>query len=146
MTEFWTDTQASSKKDDWETPQSLFDDLHKKYSFDLDAAATSQNAKLNTYYTVEDNALVQQWKGRVFCNPPYGRELKHWIKKAYEESLQPYNECIVMVIPSRTDTSYWHDYIFNKAEIDFLRGRLKFEVGGIASQPAPFPSAIVKYE
>ena len=146
MTEFWTDTHASSKKDDWETPQSFFDTLHEKYNFTLDAAATDDNAKLSSYYTEQDNALEQKWEGRVFVNPPYGREIKHWVKKAYEESLEPYNECVVMVIPSRTDTTYWHDYIFGKAtDIDFIRGRLKFEVNGEPKQPAPFPSAVVTY-
>lgn len=83
----------------------------------------------------------------MFCNPPYGREIKHWVKKAYKESLEPYNECVVMVIPSRTDTIYWHDYIFNKAkDIKFLKGRLKFEVNGISKDPAPFPSAIILYK
>lgn len=127
-------------------PQELFDKLHKKYEFTLDAAATDENAKVLNYYTIEDDALKQKWKGRVFVNPPYGREIKHWVKKAYEESREPYNECVVMVIPSRTDTIYWHEYIFGKAkEIDFLRGRLKFEVNGKPSKPAPFPSAIITY-
>lgn len=144
---YWTETQASSKKDDWETPQELFDELNKKHNFTLDAAATDKNAKLPNYYTIEDDALTQKWEGRVFVNPPYGREIKHWVKKAYEESLKQHNEKVVMLIPSRTDTIYWHDYIFGKAkEIDFLRGRLKFEVDGVASQPAPFPSAIITYE
>ncbi|WP_373768483.1 DNA N-6-adenine-methyltransferase [Jeotgalibaca porci] len=144
---YWTDTQASSEKDDWETPQDLFDELHKKHNFTLDAAATERNTKLPNYYTVEDNALTQKWEGRVFCNPPYGREIKHWVKKAYEESLKPYNEKVIMLIPSRTDTSYWHEYVFGKAkDIDFLRGRLKFEVSGKSGQPAPFPSAIITYE
>ena len=143
---YWTETQASSKKDDWETPQELFDELNEKHNFTLDAAATDENAKLTNYYTIEDDALNQNWEGRVFCNPPYGREIKHWVKKAYEESQQPYNECVVMLIPSRTDTIYWHDYIFDKADIKFLKGRLKFEVNGKAGQPAPFPSAIITYE
>jgi phage N-6-adenine-methyltransferase len=143
---YWTETQASSKKDDWETPQELFDELNEKHNFTLDAAATDENAKLPSYYTIEDDALNQNWEGRVFCNPPYGREIKHWVKKAYEESQQPYNEKVVMLIPSRTDTIYWHEYIFGKAkEIDFIRGRLKFEVDGVANQPAPFPSAIITY-
>lgn len=144
---YWTDTQASSEKDDWETPQYLFDELHKKHNFTLDAAATERNTKLPNYYTVEDNALTQKWEGRVFCNPPYGREIKHWVKKAYEESLKPHNEKVIMLIPSRTDTSYWHEYVFEKAkDIEFLRGRLKFEVSGKSGQPAPFPSAIITYE
>lgn len=143
---YWTETQATSKKDDWETPQELFDELNEKHNFTLDAAATDENAKLPNYYTIEDDALNQNWKGRVFCNPPYGREIKHWVKKAYEESQQPYNEKVVILIPSRTDTIYWHEYIFGKAkEIDFLRGRLKFEVNGKSGQPAPFPSAIITY-
>lgn len=145
MTEYWTGTQASSKKDDWETPQALYDQLNEQHDFTLDAAATDTNHKADTYFTQEDDALNQEWKGRVFCNPPYGRAIKKWVKKAYEESLQPYNECVVMVIPSRTDTSYWHDYIFNKADIDFLRGRLKFEVNGVAKAPAPFPSAVITF-
>ena len=143
---FWTETHASSKKDDWETPQDLFDKLQKKHGFTLDAAASDKNAKLPKYYTNEDDALNKEWKGRVFCNPPYGREIKRWVKKAYEESLQPYNECVVMLIPSRTDTTYWHEYIFGKAEIEFIKGRLKFEVNGVAGQPAPFPSAIIVYK
>ena len=136
----------TSDKNYWETPQDFFDELHEKYEFTLDAAATDENAKLPNYYTVEDDALKQKWEGRVFVNPPYGREIKHWVKKAYEESLQPYNECVVMLIPSRTDTIYWHEYIFGKAkEIDFLKGRLKFEINGKGKAAAPFPSALITY-
>ena len=136
----------TSDKNYWETPQDFFDELHEKYRFTLDAAATDENAKLDNYYTIEDNALEQDWRGRVFVNPPYGREIKHWVKKAYEESLQPHNECVVMLIPSRTDTIYWHDYIFEKAkDIDFLKGRLKFEIDGEPRDAAPFPSALITY-
>ncbi|MGA3453923.1 DNA N-6-adenine-methyltransferase [Lactiplantibacillus plantarum] len=77
-------------------------------------------------------------------NPPYGRELKLWVKKAATTGLKD-KQKLVMLIPSRTDTSYWHDYIFNHAEINFLRGRLKFEVDGISGDSAPFPSAVVIY-
>lgn len=80
----------------------------------------------------------------MFLNPPYGRHLRDWIQKAWEES-QGYEGAIVLVIPARTDTSYWHDFIFGKAHIEFLRGRLKFERDGVPSDPAPFPSAIVTY-
>ena len=136
----------TSDKNYWETPQDFFDELHEKYEFTLDAAATDENAKLPNYYTVEDDALKQKWEGRVFVNPPYGREIKHWVKKAYEESLEPYNECVVMLIPSRTDTIYWHEYIFGKAkDIDFLKGRLKFEIDGEPRDAAPFPSALITY-
>ena len=136
----------TSDKNYWETPQDFFDELHEKHKFTLDAASTDENAKLDNYYTVEDNALEQEWRGRVFVNPPYGREIKHWVEKAYKESLEPYNECVVMLIPARTDTIYWHDYIFGKAkEIDFLKGRLKFEINGKAEGTAPFPSALITY-
>ena len=136
----------TSDKNYWETPQDFFDELHEKYEFTLDAAASDENAKLPNYYTVEDDALKQKWEGRVFVNPPYGREIKHWVKKAYEESLQPHNECVVMLIPSRTDTIYWHEYIFGKAkDIDFLKGRLKFEIDGEPRDAAPFPSALITY-
>ena len=136
----------TSDKNYWETPQDFFDELHEKYEFTLDAAATDENAKLPNYYTVEDDALKQKWEGRVFVNPPYGREIKHWVEKAYKESLEPYNECVVMLIPSRTDTIYWHEYIFGKAkDIDFLKGRLKFEIDGEPRDAAPFPSALITY-
>ena len=136
----------TSDKNYCETPQDFFDELHEKYEFTLDAAATDENAKLPNYYTVEDDALKQKWEGRVFVNPPYGREIKHWVEKAYKESLEPYNECVVMLIPSRTDTIYWHEYIFGKAkDIDFLKGRLKFEIDGEPRDAAPFPSALITY-
>lgn len=136
----------SSKKQDWETPTKFFDDLHERFNFNIDVASNGNNAKLERYFTEKQNALNQQWEGRVFCNPPYGREIKHWIKKAQEESLKPYNDLIVLLIPARTDTSYWHDYIFGKAEVEFLRGRLKFEVNGEQKGTAPFPSALVIYQ
>lgn len=120
--------------------------MNEEFQFTLDAASDKTNFKVENHYTKEDDALRQKWTGRVFCNPPYGRDLKNWVKKAYEESMEDHNELIVLLIPSRTDTSYWHDYIFNKAqEIRFLRGRVKFEVNGIATNPAPFPSAVVIY-
>ena len=136
----------TSDRNYWETPQDFFNELHEKYNFTLDAAASDENTKLPNYYTVEDDALKQKWEGRVFVNPPYGREIKRWVKKAYEESLEPYNECVVMLIPARTDTIYWHEYIFGKAkDVDFLKGRLKFEINGKAKDAAPFPSALITY-
>lgn len=136
----------SSKKMDWETPQKFFNELHEKYNFTIDVATNGSNAKTENFYTEEDNALIQKWHGRVFCNPPYGRELKHWVKKAYEESQKDHNELIVLLIPARTDTTYWHEYIFDKAEIHFLKGRLKFEVNGKPTDSAPFPSALIIYK
>ena len=136
----------SSKKQDWETPQKLFDELNNEFHFDTDAAATSENAKCLKFIDEETNALKIDWDklGTIFCNPPYESKLQSaFIKKAYEESLRT-NSKIVLLIPSRTDTARWHDYILGKAEVRFLRGRLKFENEGIPHKDAaPFPSAVV---
>lgn len=135
----------TSNKQDWETPKDIFERLNSKYHFDLDAAASHQNAKLPNYFTADDDALQQEWQGNVFCNPPYSRQLGKWLAKAWQEHQRDPNRVIVFLIPARTDTSYWHDYIFNKAEIEFLRGRIKFEDNGNSKDAAPFPSAIVIY-
>ena len=137
------DVHYSSKTNEWSTPQEFFDELDKEFNFTLDPCATSENAKCTKYFTVEDDGLKQDWsKDTVFMNPPYGREIKYWVQKAYEESLK--GATVVCLIPARTDTAYWHDYIFGKADdIRFLRGRLKF---GESKNPAPFPSAIIIYK
>lgn len=135
----------SSKKMDWCTPQAFFDDLNREFHFVLDAAAMPENAKCTQYFTPETDGLSRSWDvgGSVFCNPPYGRRLGKWVKKAYSEHVRG-GVTIVMLIPARTDTSYFHDYIYGKAEIRFLRGRLKFEdENGAAMNPAPFPSMVV---
>ena len=133
----------SSKSNEWTTPQYLFDELNDEFNFTLDPCATDENAKCSKYFTIEDDGLSKDWSNDVvFMNPPYGREIKKWIKKAYEESLN--GATVVCLIPARTDTTYWHDFIFGKAnDIRFLRGRLKF---GNSKNSAPFPSAIVIYE
>ena len=132
----------SSKSNEWATPQKLFDELNEEFNFTLDPCATDENAKCSKYFTIEDDGLSKDWsKDVVFMNPPYGREIKKWIKKAYEESLN--GATVVCLIPARTDTTYWHDFIFDRADdIRFLRGRLKF---GNSKNSAPFPSAIVVY-
>ncbi|WP_077700309.1 phage N-6-adenine-methyltransferase [Staphylococcus hominis] len=132
----------SSKSNEWSTPQNLFDELNDEFNFTLDPCATDKNAKCSKYFTIEDDGLSKDWSNEVvFMNPPYGREIKKWIKKAYEESLN--GATVVCLIPARTDTTYWHDFIFDKADdIRFLRGRLKF---GNSKNNAPFPSAIVVY-
>ena len=138
-----TAVMFSSETDLWSTPQDFFDELDKEFNFTLDPCATSENAKCDKYYTVVENGLNQDWQGHtVFCNPPYGKVIKDWVKKCYEESLKP-NTTVVMLIPARTDTSYFHDYIYRKArEIRFIRGRLKF---GNAKNSAPFPSMVVVF-
>ena len=134
----------SSNKDDWATPQDFFDKLDQEFSFTLDPCADSFNHKCNLYYTKEDNGLLQDWGGHtVFCNPPYGgKSTAEWIKKCAEESRKP-NTTVVMLIPARTDTRAFHDYIYKKAEIRFVKGRLKF---GDGKNPAPFPSMVVIFK
>ena len=137
------DVHYSSKTNEWSTPQDFFDELDKEFNFTLDPCATSENAKCTKCFTVEDDGLKQDWsKDTVFMNPPYGREIKYWVQKAYEESLK--GATVVCLIPARTDTAYWHNYIFGKADdIRFIKGRLKF---GGSKNPAPFPSAIIIYK
>jgi len=138
----------SSDKNYWETPQAFFDKLNRQYHFSFDLAASVDNAKCGNFFTEEDDSLSQNWHsiaGNLFLNPPYGRELRKWVQKAYEESLGKHDGFIVLLIPARTDTSYWHDFIFGKAQIKFLRGRLKFELNGESKDAAPFPSALVIY-
>ena len=138
---FWNnDAGLSSKSNEWETPQELYDELNKEFNFTLDPCATKESAKCIKYYTEEDNGLIQDWGGVVFMNPPYGRQINKWIEKAYNESLK--GAIVVCLIPARTDTRYWWDYIFPYAEIRFIKGRIKFKKDG-KSAPAPFPSAIV---
>ena len=132
----------SSKDDKWSTPQDFFDELNTEFGFTLDPCADDSNHKCNKYYTEEDDGLLQDWQGEiVFCNPPYGKAIKDWVRKAYIEGCKP-NTTVVMLIPARTDTIYFHKYIYHKAEIRFLKGRLKF---GNSKNSAPFPSMVVVY-
>ena len=130
----------SSKTDLWATPQSFFDKYNAMYNFTLDVCATNDNAKCSTYFTKEQNGLSKDWIGICWMNPPYGRDIKHWIKKAYESSLN--GATVVCLLPARTDTSWWHDYCM-KGTIEFIRGRLKF---GDSKNSAPFPSAVVVFK
>ena len=135
-----TKVHFSSASVEWSTPQALFDQLNQEFQFTLDPCASDQNHKCDKWYTAEQDGLKQQWDGeRIFCNPPYGRDLPKWVKKCHDESR---HATIVMLIPARTDTSYFHDYIYHKAEIRFIRGRLKF---GESKTSAPFPSMVVIY-
>lgn len=136
-----TQLMFSSKTDLWATPQDFFNELDKEFRFTLDPCATHENAKCNKYYTIEEDGLKQSWQGQiVFCNPPYGKVINDWVKKCYEESKKP-GTVVVMLIPARTDTKYFHNYIYNKArDIRFIKGRLKF---GNSKNAAPFPSMVV---
>lgn len=133
----------SSKQDDWETPQQLFDELDAEFHFTLDAASTDGNAKCAKHYTEQDSAFNHSWEGEtVFCNPPYGRKMIDWIRKCSQEASKP-NTMVVLLIPARTDTKWFQDYILHRAEVRFLRGRLKYERDGKPLGPSTFPSMIV---
>ena len=134
-----TSVMFSSQTDNWATPQWLFDKLNEEFGFTLDPCASKDNAKCARFFTKEDNGLTQNWGGVIFCNPPYGKEIGKWVAKCAEEAKKPDTIC-VMLIPARTDTKWFHEYIYHKAEIRFLKGRLKF---GDSTNSAPFPSMIV---
>lgn len=144
----------SSKSDEWETPKHIFNHFNFIYGLELDAAATKDNKLCANFYTLEDDALKQDWSKykHVWCNPPYGRKIAAFVKKAYEESLK--GCVVVMLIPSRTDTKWWHEYC-SQGSVKFLRGRLKFNNRTFPSykedmshkiSPAPFASAIVIFD
>lgn len=145
-------TLLSSKRMNWETPPEMFNAWNKEFHFTLDPCAEKSTAKCNKFYTIEENGLTEDWSNEiVFCNPPYGKEIGKWVEKCYNESLK--GTTIVLLIPSRTDTRYFHNFIYNKpnVEIRFLKGRLCFLLDGQKLDPAPFPSMLVifnnkKYE
>lgn len=132
----------SSKTCEWETPQAFFDALNDEFHFDLDVCATAENAKCPQYFTEEQDGLSQQWHGRCWMNPPYGREISKWVRKAYESVVTGGCQLVCCLLPARTDTAWWHDYCMN-GEIRFVRGRLKF---GGSRNSAPFPSAAVIFK
>ena len=142
MDDLNTKVLYSSKEEKWATPQDFFDKLNEEFHFTLDAAASPENAKCANYFTEEQDGLAQSWGGHtVWCNPPYCRKTGLWVKKAYEEH-QRTGCTVVMLLPSRTDVRWFHDYILGKAEIRFIKGRLKF---GGNKNSAPFPSIVVIY-
>jgi len=131
-------TLYSRGSDEWETPQKLYDELDAEFDFNLDPCASKENHKCFLYYTKEDDGLKADWAGhRVFCNPPYS-DIAQWVEKAFRETRND-NTLVVMLIPSRTDTKYFHNFIYNRAEIRFVKGRVRF--GG--QDNAPFPSMLV---
>lgn len=127
----------SSTTDMWETPKDLFDKLDEEFEFQTDVCAIKQNAKCKRFYTPEQNGLKQIWTGVCWCNPPYGRGIEKWMEKAYKS-----NATVVCLVPARTDTRWFHEFVLGKAEIRFIRGRLKF---GNSKNSAPFPSMLVIY-
>jgi site-specific DNA-methyltransferase (adenine-specific) len=134
----------SSKTDDWATPTEFFEKLNWRFGpFDLDACASIHNIQCANFFTEAEDGLSKDWEGfTTFVNPPYGRGIDKWIKKAFDESRKDETR-VVMLIPARTDTKYWHQYVMRADEIYFLKGRLKF---GECDNSAPFPSAVVVFD
>ena len=131
----------SSATNEWHTPDALFKHLDDEFNFTLDPCSNGLNAKCAKFFTEADDGLSKDWHNDVvFMNPPYGRAIGKWIEKAYLESLK--GGTVVCLIPSRTDTRYWHDYCMKATEIRLIKGRVKFS----GKDPAPFPSAIVVFK
>lgn len=130
-----------SESCEWATPQDFFDALNEEFGFELDVCATSENAKCGKFFTKTDDGLVQAWKGICWCNPPYGREIKFWVEKAMRTA-KAGDATVVCLVPARTDTHWWHDFVSKADEVRFVKGRLKF---GGHTNSAPFPSAVVVF-
>jgi len=135
----------------WETPQDLFDNLNKEFNFTLDPCCIKEIAKCKKFFTSKENGLIQDWsKDIVFMNPPYGRELKKWLKKAYEEYQK--GSTVICLIMSSTDTNYWHDYAMKAKEIRLIKGRLSFRDCNKdnyrynETYPCMYPTAIIIFD
>jgi phage N-6-adenine-methyltransferase len=133
---------GSSRSDEWPTDPVFFAKLEQRFGpFDLDPCATVETAKCPRYFTKAEDGLRQSWTGRVFANPPYTRgQIAVWLQKAWEAS-QTTADLVVCLVPSRTDTAWWHDWAM-RGEIEHIRGRLKF---GPCTNSAPFPSSLVVF-
>ena len=130
----------SSKTDLWATPQEFFDRYNDTYQFNTDVCASPENAKCAHYFDMATDGLTQDWQGTCWMNPPYGREIGKWMKKAYESSLN--GATVVCLVPSRTDTKWFHEYVKHFWHIEFLEGRLKFSE---SKNSAPFPSMLIYF-
>jgi phage N-6-adenine-methyltransferase len=130
-----------SDSPEWSTPQSFFDEVSRRWGpFTLDVCATPENAKCTKFYTKAENGLACPWVGRVWCNPPYGRGIEAWVRKAWESAQKGLVEVVLLLVPARTDTRWWHTWCA-QGEVEFVRGRLCFGGG----ESAPFPSALVLF-
>ena len=126
-----TAVHFSSARLDWKTPSAVYNMLDAEFHFDFDPCPSNPGF----------DGLSVDWGDCSFCNPPYGREIPKWVAKGYLESQK--GKTVVFLVPSRTDTRWWHDYIMKAKEIRFIKGRLKF---GNATNSAPFPSAIIIFK
>lgn len=131
----------TSRTEEWETPDYVFLALKKEFDFQVDVCATSENAKCKIYFDKSVDGLKREWSPfRCWMNPPYGRDISKWMRKAFNESQR--GALVVCLIPSRTDTKWWHDWVMRASEIRFVSGRINF---GNSKNSAPFPSCIVIY-
>ena len=135
-----TDLMFSSATDNWATPQEFFDKLDAVFNFQTDVCASTENAKCPKFYDKTENGLAQEWNGVCWMNPPYGKPIGEWMRKAYE-SARRNGATVVCLVPARTDTKWWHDTAA-LGEVFFVPGRLKF---GSAKNSAPFPCAVVVF-
>jgi phage N-6-adenine-methyltransferase len=148
----WNGDQLfASKKHDWQTPQHVFKYFDSLYKYQLDAAATADNAKCEQYITPEEDALSIEWDvaypevKSVWLNPPYGRGLGDWMKKCHDEARK--GKIVTALIMARTDTRWWHDWCMKASLVYLIKGRIRF-VGsdGVPGNSAPAPSALVVWE
>jgi hypothetical protein len=121
----------TSLRGNWKTPRALYQALDAEFGFDYDPCPTKPT----------ENGLESEWGNINFVNPPYGKEITKWIQKGYEEHLR--GKIVVFLLPSRTDTQWWHSYIMKATEIRFIKGRLKFDD---QKNSAPFPSAVAIFK
>ncbi len=128
---------TSSLTDEWPTPDYVFNKLNQEFGFNLDVCATDLNHKCDRYFTKEIDGLKQEWTGICWMNPPYGRTIGQWVKKAVESARG--GAIVVCLLPARTDTRWWTDYVLKASELRFISGRIKF---GDSKIGAPFPSVI----
>lgn len=129
----------------WRTPPALYEALHREFEFTLDAAADDGNAQADRYFDLELDALRMSWAGeRVFCNPPYGRELEEWVAHGWRQASID-GALVVMVLPARTGNAWFHRYVLPHAEVRFIRGRLNFTKGAPGRFRAPFDSMVVVF-
>jgi len=127
----------SSGRSDWRTPTQIIEAIRTEFPFTLEAAASMENTAGRRYFDIENDALSQTWNGVVWCNPPYGRRVDRWLIKGAESA--DAGAVVVFLLPARTDTAWFHEIVLPRAEVRFLRGRLKF---GGAKHSAPFPSML----
>lgn len=136
----------SSATDEWATPVWLLEELgHEFGPFDLDVCATPANAAADAWFTREQDGLQQAWAARCcWMNPPYGRTIGHWMRRAHESVVVGDCDRVVCLVPARTDTRWWQELVLRHAAlVRFLPGRVTF---GQAKHSAPFPSAVVVFD